>query len=530
MKHFFSLILVLIIAITLTSCKIETLPFINKDTQTIAKDEVIKYQIDKVILSKGYQSIEPTVEVVKKSNDIRLLVSVGLLESSGVFVDKIVKKGNVINIHIVNEKDEENISLAVPQVVLDLKNTKSLNIDEVNFNIVNENFKPISIKLGLNEVINKVKLDFNVTANNSPEVVLSRVDDKLIWNITYNGIFDKDNPETPLVNLSVELDADTGNVLKSTKGLISSYIDEGHVLDYVMDKYFLYKQTDLDSNTSIETNNIWYYDIKKNVKTRLYHTNADITSASFSPDFKHISLIENNGTNSKLYLISRDEKKAYRVLFEEDINPTIVRWNDNHNLIILDNNANITNVYNYNIKNDNTELIKISDKPLTDIRIYKDGYILTEYNEDAFNNRILFTKDWKNFKFVDVGFHSRFVNKDMIAYLKKNEKNDKNLLYIYDLKNDVEYDSIDLNISSLFSLPNDELFIVEKNQGNKDYTIYEYGIREKSLNKLTTLNSDTIFYNKNKNLVYVDLVIPFESEKSEIIYSVDLSKLISTAP
>lgn len=530
MKHFLSMFLVLIIAISLVGCKIEDLPFLNKDTQTLVEDEELKYKIEKVILSKGYQSIEPNVEVVKKGNDVRLLVSAGLLESSGISVNQVVKKGNIINIHITTELDEEKIQLTVPQIILDLRNTKSLDLNEIKFNIINNNSKPISIKLGLNEVINKVKADFNVTVNSSPTVDLASIDDRLIWKITYDSIFDKDNPETPLVNLSVELDANTGEVLKSRKGLISSYIDEGHVLDYIMDKYILYKRIDIDSDTGLESQSIWSFDIKNNKKTRIYHTNSNILSAAFSPDLKHVSVTENRDSNTELYVISKDEKKAYKILLEEKINLSLVRWNDKNTLYILTNDVDITDIYSYNIKNDQTELVTSIDKNIVDLRINDNSYLILENDDNKINKKIYFTRDWENFRFIDFGFYPRLINEDMIGYLKQGEKDEKNSLQIYDMHSDKKYDVIDLNISSMYVLPDDELFIIEKTQANNDYILHEYELENKNLTTITNLNSDNIFYNKDKNLLYVDLLVPFESEKSEIIYSVDLTKLSKTLP
>ena len=530
MKYFLIIVLALILTISLVGCRVDDLPFLNKDTQTLVENEEIKYKIDKVILSKGYQSIEPNVEVVKKSNDIRLLVSIGLLETSGISVDQIVKKGNIINIHVINELEENEIQLAVPQIILDLKNAKSLNLEEVKFNIVNENYKPLNIKFGVNEVINKVKLDFNVTSNSAPTIGLSSIDDSLIWNITYNSIFDMDNPETPLVNLSVELDANSGKVLKSTKGFISSFIDEGHVLDYVMDKFILYKQIGKEFESDIKTESVWYYDIKKNAKTLIYHTNSDIFSACFSQDYKYISVLEKNMSKASVYIISTDEKKAYKLLLEEAINPTLLRWNDKNDLFVLDNNGKTTNIYNYNIRNDETELISTIDKSIIDLRVNKGSYLLLQNDENRANKSIYFTKDWNNYRFIDFGFSLRLINEDIIGYLKKNEKDDTNLLHIYDIKNNEEYDVVGLNISSISTLPNNEIFIVEKNQGNNDFTLYEYEVENKILTPLTNVNSDKIFYNKEKNLIYVDLVVPFESSKTEIIYSVDLSKLVNPLP
>jgi hypothetical protein len=140
MKHILSIILILFVAISLVGCKIDDLPFLNRDTQVSVEDTELKYKIDKVILSKGYQAIKPSVEVVKKNNDVKLLVSVGLIETSGVKVDQIVKKGNIINIHVLNELEEDNVQLAIPQIFIELVNAKAINLDDIKFNIINDNF------------------------------------------------------------------------------------------------------------------------------------------------------------------------------------------------------------------------------------------------------------------------------------------------------------------------------------------------------------------------------------------------------
>ena len=523
MKYFFKIITLLFIVSSLVGCRAGDVPLLKKDTQTIVKDEDIKYKIEKVILSKGFQSIEPNVEVVKKGNETHLIVSAGLLESSGISIDKIVNKNNIVNIHILNELDDEKDQLAVPQIIINIKNVKSLNLDELKFNIVNENYKPISIKLGLNDVITKVKSDFKVSTNSAPIINLSNINDKIIWKITYNSILDRDNPETPLVNLSVELDANSGEIIKSTKSFISSFIDEGKILDYVMDRYILYYKTDVENDNYTET--VWYFDIKNNIKSIVYYSNVKITSAAFSPDYKNISVIETDGTKSDLFIVSRDEKKAYKVFLEEGVKPTLIKWKDKNNLIILDGDGKNTDVYNYNIKDDEIESICSLDKNIIALSIFKDYYLLTEDHGIKENKMVLLTSDWENFKFIDFGFFPRLISEDVVAYLKKNDKDDKNSLYLYDIKNNEEYDVIDLNISSISILPDDELFIVEKNKSNNDFTIYKYALKDKSLSLITNVNSEAVYYNPNRNLVYVDLVIPFESEKSEIIYSINLSKL-----
>jgi hypothetical protein len=525
------MILTIVITISLVGCKIEDLPFLNKDTQTLSEnDEKIKYKIDKVLLSKGYQSVEPKIEVQKKTNEVQLLINVGLLETSGVKINQIVKDGNIINIYVENELDEENLQLAVPQISLSLKNIKLSDLENIKFNIVNENFKPIEIKLSLNDAINKVKSDFNVTANTVPEVNLRRIDDRFVWDITYNSIFDKDNPETPLVNLSVELDANSAQIIQSRKGFISSYIDEGHVLDYIMNKFILYRQAEVNSDTLMKTESIWCYDIKKNEKRRLYFTNLNIISAAYSPNHDFISVIENNGSSNDLYIIDTDESKAYKVLLDDTYGPSLARWKDKNNLFVLVNNQNSARIYSYNIKNDETKLIKQLEKNIADFRLRENLCILLENHDTEINKNIYITTDFDNIDYIDNGFNARLIDDNIIAYLKNNEKDDRNILHIYDAKKNSLYEKLDLNVSSMSILPDNELFVIEKNHAVNDFTIYEYSLKNKELTSITKVNSDNIYYNKDKNLIYVDLIVPFESEKSEIIYSVDLKKLVSTAP
>lgn len=72
MKHTSIITIIIALILILSGCSIDDLPFLNRESQTILEnDGEIKYKIDNVILSKGYQSIEPNVEVLKKNNEIQ---------------------------------------------------------------------------------------------------------------------------------------------------------------------------------------------------------------------------------------------------------------------------------------------------------------------------------------------------------------------------------------------------------------------------------------------------------------------------
>ena len=528
MKQLLSLILAIVIALSLTACKIEDLPFLNKDTQVSSEDEELKYKIDKVILSKGYQSLEPKVEVIKKNNNVSLIITAGLVESSGVQVEKIVKIGNVINIHVINEAKEDDLQLVVPQIILDLKNSRSINMDEVKFNIVNENFKPLNAKIALNDVINKVVNDFKLTANSSPNISLLKEDDMLVWNISYNSIFDNYNLETPLVNLTVRVDANTGDILESRKGLISSYIDDGSIVDYVDEEYILYKKNLVENDLKLES--LWYFDIANNEISQVYQTYHNILSAEFSPKARAIAILESNGNTRDLYIVTKDEKKAFKALFLDNLSPSIVRWYDDDRLYLVQNDDDKSKIYSYDISTSKNELEATIYRKLTGMRIYEDHIILVEPIEESSNNNIYYTQDWSSLTLIDTGFMPRYISKDKLAYLKNSEENDRNHLMIYDMKNHKEYDQVDVNATYLSSIPGDELLVVEKNQAVNDYTVYIYNLNDGDLNFISKLNSQNIYANKKKNLLYVGLVVPFESKESEILFSVDISKLSNILP
>ena len=118
----------------------------------------------------------------------------------------------------------------------------------------------------------------------------------------------------------------------------------------------------------------------------------------------------------------------------------------------------------------------------------------------------------------------------MIAYLKKNENNSTNILNIYDVDNMKIFDKIEKDISSISTATENGFFLIEKNQGANNFNIQEYNLEDMELTFITMVNSEKVFYDSNKNLLYANLVVPYEADQSEIIFSLDLEKLINTVP
>lgn len=526
MKRILYLFILIIITLFLQGCVNSKQKLLSSDSM----EEEIHYNLEQVLLSKGFQSIEPKVEILKKGSHVKLLASLGLVESSGVYINKITRKGNEVNIYVHNQIDNNNLKIAVPQIIFDIKGSKLKNLENIKFNIINENYKPLSIKLGVNDVINKINSAFKVTTHTTPTLDLANIDNNLFWNITYNSILDRSNLETPLINLSVQINANSGEIVKSTKSFLSSLIDEGQILDYVPDSYLLYKKSGIDLDKGVNVESLWYFDIKNNTKTMLFSSKFNIFSASFSPDIKYVSLIEVNSDSSELYVIPVEDKRAYKVSFEKPTTPKIIKWQDNNNLYIVENNNENSKIFKYNIlENEVTHLSDI-DKNIVSLRIARDSFLIVEGDDHKINLRIYITKDWKDLKLKDFGFSPYFIDENKIAYLKNDEKEDKNYLIIEDALSKKQYDSIDINVANYTILSQDKILIVEKTQHQYDFNLLEYDINTKAITTLANIKSDRVFYNKEKNLLYGNLIVPFESEKQEIIYSVELSKLTNLEP
>ncbi|MBU5438486.1 hypothetical protein KQI42_10725 [Tissierella sp. MSJ-40] len=498
-------------------------PFLAVESKENIEQELINYEVEKIVLSKGFQSIEPNVEVLKKTNKIKLLTSLGLVESSGVTINKIVKDGKQIDIYVNSLFEEDKLQLAVPQVVIELKDSQLGKIEDMKFNIINENYKPINIKFGKNQVLNKIYSHFKISTNSIPTVNLTRLKDKVLWNISFNTIFDKQSSKAPLVNLSVQIDANTGDIIKSEKNIVSNYIDEGNILDYVPGNSLLYKRTQEVEGKIMDS--LWSYDTKSKEITNIYTSKDKISSAAFSPDLKFISIIETDGNLSDLYIIPSSDKRAYRVTSENPINPKTMMWKNGNTLFLINNNEDNSNIYSYNVDKNESQLVATLNMNIENLQIHDDNFLVVEGEENEVNKKISITKNWQDFKFKDSGFNPKFIDKNKIAYLKNKESEDKNLLYIYDVNTSKIYDILDYNVSNFLTISNKSLIFVEKNTCNNDYTLYSYEYNNKEVQSIAKINGDKIYYDSNNNLIYITLIPPFENEKAEIIYSLDLNKL-----
>lgn len=489
------------------------------------KEEEIKYEVDQILLSKSFQSTEPYAEIITKSSEVKVLASLGLTESSGVNINKVIRKNNEIFIYVKSVYNETDLKLAVPQVILNLKKLNLRKIEDLKFNIVNEDYRPLKIKIGLNEVLNKLQSHFKISSVGSPIVNLTRLNDSILWNVSYSSIFDRDNSQIPLINLSASIDANSGDIIESKKTFISSSIDEGNILDYALDNFILYKKDKIDSDTNKTLEQLWYYDISNKEKEMIFSSNTKILSAQYSDDLSYISVIESDVDNKDLYIIPKEDKRAYKVYFEDKFNPTIMRWKDDNSIYLIENNKNRSIVYNYGLKNNEINKIGIIDKDIQDCLVSDDLFLIVENSEDEYNKKITTTVDWKEFKSIDNGLNPQFIDKANIAYLKKDEKVDITSLFIYNIKDNKIINEINENIANFQVISHNMITYVKKNNTHNNFTLSQYLLDTQKNTDITDLIADKFFLDPTRNTIYLNIVLPFENDQPELIYSINLSKL-----
>ncbi|WMM23726.1 hypothetical protein RBU61_12425 [Tissierella sp. MB52-C2] len=524
MKRMVLTLFIVLIALPLFGCSSKKKDLMALDSDAVFEEENIPYEINQITFSKSFQSMEPTVEIITNNNKLKLLASLGLAEYSGVNVNKIVKKGGEINIHVSGVSDNKASSLSVPQVSLEIKKSKLKDIKDLKFNIVYDDFTPVDVKISSNDVLNKIHSYLKVSTKGSPSINLIKSDNSIIWDISYNTIFDKADSNNSLVNLSAQVDANTGEIIKSEKSFISSPLDNGHILEFKENNYLLYKKSILDEENNNSYEQLWIYNVQKNEANMIYSSDSKILSAQFSPNLDFISLIESNDNCSELYIISRDDTKAYKVAFLENFNPSSMAWKNNTNLFIIENNGEESRVNDYNVESNQMNLVKQLNKNVEGLNIIDDKFLIFEKGKDEFNNKISVTTDWKKFVFIDDGFSPKFINNKTIAYLQKNEKKDINLLLIYDIEKEKITTKLNKNILNYEIFPNGKIMYVIKDSSN-NYTLGSYSIENNSTENIANVINDKIFYDENSNIIYLNTILPFENNKSEVIYSIDLSKL-----
>ena len=497
MRKILFLIYILALSYATIGCSSTEEPLSTIENIEKLEESPLDYKIENIVLSKSFQFLDSNVEILEKNKSLKLLASVGLIESSGIEIKKITQIGNTINIYINRLLNGDQIQLAVPQIKFEISSPISQNPKDLNFNIIHENYKPISIKFNKNQILDKIYKQFKIEPNTVPQVTLNKYRGDIFWNISFSNIFDKENQKSPLINLNVEVDALTGEILDSNKENISSYIDEGYLLDYIPNSFLLYKTEQIKNGTLYES--LWTYNMETGTRNNLFTTRHKIHSALFSQNSEYISLIEidESKTQTYLYLIERPNKLSYKITPIHHLQPKLIRWKDNV-LYFVDIKDKTSTLLTYNVEDKECKTLFKIDKVIDSFDILGDRFLLTEPTDYSLKKNIFITHDGDYLKEIGTGFKASFLDENNIMFLENIEKKDKNILNIYDLEEDRQIQSLNYDIANYYKLNNEEILFIEKASCNNNYILTEYNLNEKTPIFTATITSDRIFFDSNK--------------------------------
>lgn len=511
------LILVCTFLIFLTGCSFKDNPIFLKDSKSESRNlDNFHYEVEKVILSSSYQNLKPNVDISKIEDNPKIIVSAGLTESSGIEIEDITKTSDTINIFIKNISRKETNKFLVPQAHIKLFGVSSKEIENLEFNIVNTNYEIYTLNSEVNDIIKKLTSELKFTYTYFPKIELNKVDNKMYWDMSFSKVFNNEYVTSPLIDLDVLVDAETGEVVKYEKNNVSSFIDNGTVLHYLDNKYIVYKKIGKGENKdNIET--LWIYDIKSKKKKELYSSSIPIASAKISHDSRHIALIEKDDSITQLYILSLHDNKTYKPNLGGNKNFTFASWMNDRFLYIVETLQDNSLIYKYDIDEDKIIETNGIGFKINTFCHNKDYITMTTLSDNKEDNTIYLVEDFDNFKLTFEGSTPKFLNSNKIGFLRYVESTGLNELVIYDLANDEYFDVIDLNISNFIGLDDNNMLVIEKNKSDADFTIYEYSFKDKSIKKLQYSTTDNIWLDKEERTIYLNLLEPNKIDGEKLI-------------
>lgn len=485
--------------------------------------ENIEYTIEQIYFSKSFQSIAPHIKASEVDGKKKISLNLGLSDYSEISIDDMKLEGDQFNIYVSGHKDPSTSNLSVPQIILELRDNSIEDFKNMDFNIIYNDYDYIDIKYNINDVLNKLESQFELALNSSPSFNLKKINDKILWEIEYTNIVSKDGEDYPLINLSANVDANTGELLEYEKENISSVIDMGSILDFNNENSFLYEKT-VDIRKDKSENQLWLFDSVKKEKTLIYNCSLPISTAATSDDLSNIAFIEKNEDLNQAYIYSRDDDKVYKLQLESDFNPQIIRWKTNDLLYLLENKKNRSLIYSYDLKTNNIDLVSETNKNISNMIVGENGFIVAETKEKSTNKELSYTSDFKEYKNINKGFNPKFINNTSIAYLENDEKLDLDYLVIYDLEDEKIVSKIMEDVVAYKAGSSENIIYLKNNPNYKDFTLSNYSIGLKESTDLIDIIDKNVYYNDKENLIYLNVGLPINDENLNIIYSIKLKE------
>lgn len=493
----------------------------------ISKEVSVDYEVESIVLSKGYQSIEPHAEILVKSKPPKFLISLGLIECSEVYIDKITKLNNEINIYTNKVMQDGKNQIVVPQLLIQFKGLDISKLEDLKFNIIGTNYKPISLKYDKTHALNKIYAEYKLTSNTIPNVNVINNQEKYLWDIELNNVFDTSEYNFPIVNFKAQIDAITGEIISSNKKIIAKYISEGKILDYNSQNTIIYKTKEVSNDTEFET--LWSLMANENDISKIYTTHNSIYTAKSSPDGKHIALIESSSEGiTNLYLINLVNKTTQKITPNDCHHTWNIAWHGNNLLYFLNNDSeNKSTLFAYNIENNDYSIISIFPKCLSNMVTNNKLTVFEEYDEKNENKNIYLLNDKENLVKIDNGFNTVFLGENKVAYLKKVGENNDIFLYLYDVKSKNIVSKLHSNVKSFKYLDNGSILLIKSNNQDSNYSLFKYNINSDSIEKIIDIISEDIYYDKESNILYFNIIPPIDGVDKNCIYELKLQEKVN---
>lgn len=517
-------ILYLSLMITLTACSPKNnTPVIDSNLSTDVTSS-IEYKVEKTILSKGFQSITPTVELIEKDSGQYVLVNLGVVECSTANIDSVSRVNNEINIYTSIKKEWGKKDIVVPQILLKLEDIDNLSLKDLKFHVIANNYKPIQVKFDRAQILNKIYTQFKYTANAMPNVSLTKENGEYIWSIKLNNTFLKNNPSSPLFMFKAKINSDSGNILNAQPILLSEIIDMGKIINYAKDNYIAYVKK--EQNEEIINESLWLYNINSFEKQKIYSTNNSIYSIEFSPDLKKLAIIENNGKLTDLFVVNLENNLTQKITPMERRHTWNIKWKDDNILYTVNNDEQrMSSIIALDTITNEENLLFTVNLNVTNFDVGKDSFILEENNSSQEISYVyLKNKDEKS-KRIASGLDCRYIDNDNIVYRKKIEKEDKYELYIYNIKKDEETLLTNIDTRKFLLINEDTIFIVGKNNTSTEYSIYLYNLKKDESILLGHILDKDVFYSFSLNTGFFSIIPSSDNADSHYIYGVNFDEL-----
>lgn len=505
----------LFLVLFLSGCSI----FEPIEESNIKEKENLKYEIESIRYSKILEQIEPSVNKIEEKDDfIKLSIGLGVTDFKNIDIEKIEKKGSIVTIYVIGEKDKYSTMLSYPNIVLNIFTDNFKPIDST-FLLDNSSLDIYPIKYSLSQAANLLETNLNLSTKSIPQGSLIKDNDKFYWEFFYNGIVDRQDENLGLIDLKAKLNANTGEVIDSSKIKVSERLDYGKILSFKEDEYLYYLKIDKNKqNSNAIPKEIMKYSIKNNEVSKVYATIGDIIDFNIS-DSGEVAFIEDVNNIRNLFIILPDSNKPYKAVLSNVKQIANIKWLNDNTLYIMDRDINDIHLYEYHVDTSTDNLKATLQSTVKNILPGKINIIIDGISGSN-NSNIYSTTDFNNVTKIATG-HSPMMFGKYLVFSFYNEVENFNNLYLLDMDNNETF-TIDKEVISV-SKVNDNMIIYTKNESKEsDLNVYMFDIKNKKSNYLANVITKDIYYDSINNSIYKNVYFTLNDIGREIIYRLDI--------